>query len=39
VDYSATCDVEIAVAQSLAASGKLQEALDTYSCLKNKLET
>lgn len=39
VDYSATCDEKIAVAESLAASGKLQEALDTLLMLEKQTRT
>lgn len=39
VDYSATCDEKIAVAESLAASGKLQEALDTLLVLEKQTRT
>ncbi|XP_001945478.1 26S proteasome non-ATPase regulatory subunit 12 [Acyrthosiphon pisum] len=39
VDYSSTCDEKIAVAESLAASGKLQEALDTLLVLEKQTRT
>lgn len=39
VDYSATCDEKIALAESLAASGKLQEALDTLLMLEKQTRT
>jgi len=39
VDYSATCDEKIAIAESLAASGKLQEALDTLLMLEKQTRT
>jgi len=39
VDYSATCDEKIAVAESLAGSGKLQEALDTLLVLEKQTRT
>lgn len=39
VDYSATCDEKIAVAESLAANGKLQEALDTLLMLEKQTRT
>lgn len=39
VDYSATCDEKIAVAESLAAGGKLQEALDTLLMLEKQTRT
>ncbi|KAL4098803.1 hypothetical protein QTP88_023338 [Uroleucon formosanum] len=39
VDYSATCDEKIAVAESLASSDKLQEALDTLLVLEKQTRT
>jgi len=36
VHYSAICDETIAVAESLAASGKLSEALDTLLMLEKQ---
>jgi len=39
VDYSATCDEKIVIAESLAASGKLQEALDTLLMLEKQTRT
>lgn len=39
VDYSATCDEKITVAESLASSGKLQEALDTLLVLEKQTRT
>lgn len=39
VDYSATCDEKIAVAESLVANGKLQEALDTLLMLEKQTRT
>lgn len=39
VDYSATCDEKIAVAESLASEGKLQEALDTLLMLEKQTRT
>ncbi|XP_050539669.1 26S proteasome non-ATPase regulatory subunit 12 [Daktulosphaira vitifoliae] len=39
VDYSATCDEKISVAESLATSGKLQEALDVLLALEKQTRT
>lgn len=39
VDYSSTCDEKIAIAESLAANGKLQEALDTLLMLEKQTRT
>lgn len=39
VDYSATCDEKIAIAESLASEGKLQEALDTLLMLEKQTRT
>lgn len=39
VDYSATCDEKIAVAESLAGNDKLQEALDTMLILEKQTRT
>lgn len=39
VDYSSTCDEKITIAESLAANGKLQEALDTLLMLEKQTRT
>jgi len=39
VDYSATCDEKIAIAENLASENKLQEALDTLLVLEKQTRT
>jgi len=39
VDYSATCDEKIAIAETLASEDKLQEALDTLLVLEKQTRT